>query len=81
MSGMIPRANTQSVEYTGNQTFEANQNRRYFFIVMTSGAGTIEFGNGGGAIPLAEGGHYCPYVCPLSEISVVTAGTFVVHWG
>ena len=75
----ILRLNTVSKAYTGNQSFPADSSRGYFFIVMTSAAGTVEFGEGGGLIPLANGQFYEPFVCPISQIDVVTTGTFVVH--
>lgn len=82
----IMAKNTVSLEYTGDKTFPANTNRGYFFITMTSGSGTISFGIAGagettGEIPLAEGFHYVPGVCPTGEIRVTTTGTFVVHVG
>lgn len=43
----IVRLNTQSREYTGNTVLPSKRDRGYFFIVMTSGTGTIEFGGGG----------------------------------
>lgn len=73
--------NTISTEYTGDTTFPANNNRDYFFIVMTVGSGTIAFGGGTGQIPLATGEHYNPPICPTGEIQVTTTGTFVVHMG
>jgi hypothetical protein len=73
--------NTTSVEYTGNTVFPATANRAYFFIVMTVGSGTIEFGGGGGKIPLATGYVLEPQVCPLSEISIESTGTYIVHMG
>jgi len=78
MSGQLARLNLQSKEYTGNQTFARNQNRGYFFIVMTVGTGTIRFGDGAGEVPLALNQFYEPYVCPTSEINVTTTGTFVL---
>ncbi len=78
MSGKLARMNLQSKEYTGNTTLARNQNRGYFFIVMTVGTGTISFGGGGGEVPLATNQFYEPYVCPTSEINVTTTGTFVV---
>lgn len=75
----LAKLTTYSVEYTGNTTFKADSTRGYFFIVMTVGAGTIEFGDGGGEIPIAEGEHYNPPVSPTTKITVRTAGTFVVH--
>lgn len=73
------RANSISTEHTGNLVLPANQNRRLFFIVQTVGASTIEFGGGGGKIPLEEGMHYIPPCIPLDKISIETAGTFVLH--
>jgi len=78
MSGQLARLNLQSKVYTGNQTFPRSQNRGYFFIVMTSGTGTIRFGDGSGEVPLALNQFYEPYVCPTSEINVTTVGTFVI---
>lgn len=77
----ITAKNTVSKEYTGNKTFPANNNRGYFFIVMTDGTGTISFGGGGGEIPLESGYHYEPGVCPLGEITVTTTSTYVIHMG
>lgn len=77
----IVRLNTESREYTGNTVLPFKRDRGYFFIVMTAGTGTIEFGGGGGKIPLATGFHYSPSVAPISEISIETTGTFVIHEG
>jgi len=73
--------NTTSTEYTGNQTFASNSNRSYFFIIFTEGAGTVEFGEGGGEIPLPDNTHYEPAVAPTGEIKVRTTGTYIVHMG
>jgi hypothetical protein len=78
MSGQLSRLNLQSKEYTGNTVFPRNQNRGYFFIVMTGAAGSVRFGSGGGEVPLALNQHYEPWVAPTSEINVTTTGTFVV---
>lgn len=76
----LHRVNTSSKEYTTTKTWAEKQNRGYLFIVVTSGSVDIEFGNGGGSIPLAAGAHYEPYVCPTSEFTVTcTSGTYVVH--
>ena len=77
----IQAKNTVSTPHSGDTTFPQNTNRSYFFIVMTTGTGTIEFGGGGGKIPLEEGAHYNPPVCPTGEILVETTGDFVVHMG
>ena len=50
-------------------------------MVMTTAAGTVEFGGGGGLIPLAIKQFYEPSVCPISAISIVTTGDYVVHIG
>ena len=80
---MITRqaANMVSTGHTGNLTIPANNNRSYFFIIMTSTAGTLKLGKGSGTIPLANGVHYEPYVCPTGEIEVTTTGTFTVVMG
>ncbi|MBV1952542.1 MAG: hypothetical protein KUG64_10175 [Cycloclasticus sp.] len=84
MSGQLARLNlhstvyTEGVDFTSVKTFARNQKRGYFFIVMTSGTGTISFGEGTGEVPLALNQFYEPYVCPTSEIRVTTTGTFVV---
>jgi hypothetical protein len=77
----IERLNTRSTEHTGDLVLPFDQDRGYFFIVMTTGTGTIEFGGGGGKIPLAEGYVLEPNVCPISEISIETVGTYVIHMG
>lgn len=76
---MITRVNTRSTEHTGNLVIPANQNRSYFFILQTVGTGTIEFGGGGGKIPLAEGVHYIPSIAPTDEIVIESTGTYVIH--
>lgn len=68
-----------TVEYTGNKTFKASNNRSCFFITMSSGEGALRFGNEGGEIPLAEGDHYNPPTAFATSITVTTEGTFVVH--
>lgn len=35
----------------------------------------------GGKIPLGTGVHYNPSIVPTDEISIETAGTFVLHLG
>ena len=74
-------ANLTSKEYTSNTTLSANTNRTYFFIVMTSGTGSVEFNDGGGQVPLVENQFYEPYICPTSAISIVTSGACVVVEG
>lgn len=82
MSNSVARVNSRSTEHTGNLVLGKNPNRTYFFITFTSGSGTIEFGGGGGKIPLGTGYHYNPNVAPTSEISIETAGgTYVIHEG
>ena len=79
MSGQLARLNLQSRTFIGDQVFPKNPNRGYFFIVFTTGSGSVSFGNGGGQVPLANLQHYEPYVCPTGEITVTAGGdTFVV---
>ena len=77
----IMAKNTVSTGHTGNLVLEANNNRSYFLITMLTVGGTIEFGGGGGLIPLAINQFYEPFVCPTGEISIVTTGTYVLHMG
>lgn len=78
---MLKRLNTISTAHTGDLLLPKDTNRAYFFIVMLDATGTIEFGGGGGAIPLAIGGHYQPPVAPTGTINIVTSGSFVLHIG
>jgi len=82
MSGTVHRANTRSYEESDDTVIPANKNRTYFFIVFITGSGTIEFGGGGGLIPLANAAFYEPLVVPTSEISIAsTGGVYVIHEG
>jgi hypothetical protein len=74
-------ANIVSNSHTGNLTIPANNNRSYFFILMTSATGTVKLGKGSGALPLAIGVHYEPYVCPTGELDIVTTGTYIIVMG
>lgn len=78
---MLKRLNTVSTLHTGNLVIPKDVNRGYFFIVMLDVEGTIEFGEGGGLIPLAVKGHYQPPVSPIGVISIVTTGSYVLHIG
>lgn len=76
------RANTVSTEHTGNLVLPARKHRSYFFITFTVGTGTVEFGGGGGKIPLGTAYHYAPAVAPIGEISIeTTGGTYIIHEG
>lgn len=80
---MIERTNYSSKEFTGytTYTFPANQNRTSWFITLTAGTATVEYGNGGGEIPLEVNGYIEPLRVPVGEITVrtgLTADTFVV---
>ena len=81
MAHHLHRANLISTTYSGTTTLQRNLNRSYFLVVMTSGEGTVEFGEGGGQVPLAASAFYEPYVTPTSEITITTTGTFVVVEG
>lgn len=78
MSGQLARLNVVSKEYSGNTTLPRNTSRGYFFIVMTTGTATIEFGEGGGTIPLAADAFLEPIVAPTSQIDIVSAGTYTI---
>ncbi|GAG30092.1 unnamed protein product [marine sediment metagenome] len=76
------RMNTVSTSFSGDKVLEADNSRGYFFIVFTAGDGSLEFGGGGGKIPLEEGDHYYPPVCPIGEIKINGAGaTYTLHMG
>lgn len=82
MSNSAVRTNAASREESENTVIPANPNRTYFFIVFTVGSGTVEFGGGGGKIPIANLGHYGPHLAPTGVISVEsTGGTYVIHEG
>lgn len=78
----LTRLNTRSVEYTGDVTLPANSNRGYLFLYVTAGSYTMEFGDGGGAIPLAVSSSYEPVVCPTSKLVLTAnnpADTIIIH--
>lgn len=77
MSGLA-KLNIVSRAYSGNTTLPRTTNRGYFFIVMITGTATIEFGEGGGKIPLAADAFLEPYIAPTSKIDIVSAGTYVI---
>jgi hypothetical protein len=71
-----------SNEYTGNKLFghpNSGKRRSFFYVVMLSGTGTVEFGDGGGLIPLGINGEYQTIDGANTTIEVVTTGTYVVH--
>lgn len=67
----------KSIEYTGDIYLKASS-RSHLFITAIEGDLTIEFGGGGGLIPLKEGGHYSPYGRCTGSVHII-GGTFVVH--
>lgn len=69
----------RSIAYTGALELPENSNRHYFYVVVTLGDITIEFGDGGGKIPLALGKEYAPVVCPTSKIKIEGTGTYILH--
>ena len=75
------RINTISKQYTGGVTLPLDRNRSYFFIVCTEGAATVEFGGGGGKIPLPANAFLEPFVVPTSEIKVEGSGTVIIAEG
>ena len=81
-----PSANLISKEYTGNLTLNADSSREYFLIIMLEGIASVEFGSvkpteTTGGVPLVEGAHYRPSVCPISEIRVISTGTYTIVIG
>lgn len=79
MDNLLPKTSATTKGYSGNLDLPEDPNRGYFFIVMTTGEGTIQFGEDGGLIPLAEGFHYAPPAVPVTTIHVVTTGEFTLH--
>ena len=79
----MPRisSSTQSALYNGNTTLLGDTHRNYFFIIMITGTATIEFGAGGGEIPLPEKASYEPLVAPTSEVTVRAdpLAQYVIH--
>ncbi len=73
--------NIVTKEYVGDVTLPYKKNRGYLFVMMKVGSGTIELGDGGGTIPLAEGSYYEPLQTPISKVTIVTTGTVVVAEG
>lgn len=70
-----------SIEYTGNKIFghpNSGQRRSFFYVLMLSGTGTVEFGGGGGLIPLGVDGEYQTVEGANTTIDVVSTGTYVV---
>lgn len=74
----INRANIISREFTGAKVIPKNTNRAYLFIVCTSGSIGVEYGEGGGVIPLSTGVFLEPYVIPTSSITISGTGTYTV---
>lgn len=73
------RAQVTSVGYTGNKTFSQDTLRSYLLIVMgATAAGTVEFGGGGGKIPIAAEGFLEPLVVPTSKFTIKCTGDYVV---
>lgn len=69
----------RSIQYVGALDLPENTNRHYFYIVVTLGDITVEFGGGGGKIPLGVGKEYAPVVCPTSSIKIEGTGTYILH--
>ncbi len=71
------KINCTTKEYTSDVAFPFNQNRSTFMVVVTAGSASVGFG-GGAKIPLAQGEHYAPYVCPISSIEIDVVGSVIV---
>ncbi len=74
-----PRLNAASKQYTTTKTWPADTGRGYLFIYVVSGDITVEFGGGGGAIPVTAGGFFEPSATPTSEMVITpTAAVYIV---
>lgn len=77
---MPNKCNMRSVAYTTTQTFPRDTDREYFYVYVVSGSIVVEFGDGGGEIPIASGGFYEPIAIPTSKIVITPTGaTFIVN--
>ena len=65
------RTNLTSRAQTGTTVLEPNNNRSYFAVFPTTDGATIEFNEGGGLVPVAEGGFYEPYVVPTGLVEII----------
>lgn len=67
---------SRSKSYTGNHEFPHDPNRQYLMILVQVGETTIEFGNGGGKIPVVD--RIEPHRVPISAFRVETTGSFIL---
>lgn len=67
-----------STTYTGNKTLPAERGREYLLVQPTTADLTINFGNGSGSVTIVNGSYYEPYIAPSSEITITSAGSYVV---
>jgi hypothetical protein len=67
-----------STTYTGNTTLPAERAREYLLIQPTTADLTINFGSGSGSVTIVNGSYYEPYIAPSTEITITSAGSYVV---
>jgi lysophospholipase L1-like esterase len=80
MTGTSYGVEIVSKAYTGNQSFESNTTRKHFSITPAAGSAiTVEFGGGGGAIPLTPSVTFQMPVAPISKIDIVGTGSYIVQ--
>lgn len=65
-----------SKKYTGSHEFPHDENRQYMMILKDEGDTTMEFGNGGGKIPVPA--FLEPYRVPISAMRIETTGSFLL---
>lgn len=75
---MLAKANLVSKQFgAGTTTFGADQDRTYLLVVVDVGTlATIEFGEGGGLVPLTD--FIEPTVAPISQFQIVSDGNYTV---
>lgn len=74
----IQRLNVQSTLHVNSLSLVADPSRGRFEIVQLTGDSTVEFGQGGGLLPIPAEYHYVPTVCPTGQIDILTTGSYVI---
>ncbi|APD18153.1 GDSL-like Lipase / SGNH-Hydrolase [Vibrio phage JSF7] len=69
--------NMRTITTSGVTTLKADAERVGFRVDMISD-GTVEFGDGGGKVPVKAGSFYEPLVCPIGNITIESAGGYVI---
>lgn len=71
------RGSMRTLVSTGTTTLKADAERVGFRVDMISD-GTVEFGDGGGKVPVKAGSFYEPLVCPIGTITIESSGGYVI---